>query len=98
MTLLGHSLIKCGYTMTLTQAEKMVEAIESNEETGMVTDGNGNFFFVETADEKDLNPVSICCVRRVERGWGASIYWLGHERFCGAGHRLLVKNLDASKL
>lgn len=95
--LLGIALIENGHTMTLAQAEEMVEATERGEETGMRTDGWGNFFFVETGDPKE--PVSVGCVYRGERDWGASVYRLGYGHRWYAARRLLVRNLkDTSKL
>lgn len=93
---LGRSLIANGYTMTLAQAEDMVERTKRNETTGMRTDGWGNFFFVETGDEN--NPVSVGYVDRRGSRWSASVLRLGSGRRWGAGYRLLVRNLDASKL
>jgi hypothetical protein len=94
--LLGKALIENGHTMTLSQAEEMVEATERGEKTGMRTDGYGNFFFVETGNED--NPVSVGCVDRGGGGWHARVDSLDDgNRWC-AVTRLLVRNLDASKL
>ena len=97
VALLGKALIENGHTMTLAQAEEMVEKTERGEKTGMRTDGYGHFFFVETGDRK--NPVSVGFVRRDGRGWDARVLSLGFGfRWC-AGDRLLVRNLkDTSKL
>lgn len=95
MAALGRSLIENGYTMTLAQAEDMVERAKRGEQTGMRTDGYGNFFFVETGDPK--NPVSVGHVFRYD-GWDAHVQRLGGDGRWGAGNRFLVRNLDASKL
>ncbi len=95
--LLGTALIENGHTMTLAQAEEMVEKTERVEKTGMRTDGYGNFFFVETGDTK--NPVSVGRVYRVERVWFAFVLRLDDGSRWYALRRLLVRNLSgASKL
>ena len=95
--LLGKLLIEQGHTMTLAQAEEMVEKTERGEKTEISTDGYGNFFFVETGNPKD--PVSVGYVLRDERDWNARVDRLGHDIRCYADSRLLVRNLsDASKL
>ncbi len=93
---LGRSLIANGYTMTLPQAEEMVEATERGESAGLRTDGYGNFFFVETGDAE--NPVSVGYVDRGDRVWLAILNRLDNVNRWRAGRRLLVCNLDASKL
>ena len=95
--LLGKALIENGHTMTLAQAEEMVEKTERDEKTGMLTDGYANFFFVETGDEK--NPVSVAHVSRDDSRWSAYVFRLVRGYRCYAARRLLVRNLsDASKL
>lgn len=95
--LLGKALIENGHTTTLAQAEEMVDKTERGEETGMHTDGYGNFFFVETGNED--NPVSVGNVHRVGRDWDANVYSLDRGLRWFADRRLLVRNLsDASKL
>lgn len=94
--LLGKALIENGHTVTLVQAEEMVNKTEDGEETGMRTDGYGNFFFVETGDED--NPVSVGFVNRGGRDWGADVDSLDDGFRWYADRRLLVRNLDASKL
>ena len=94
---IGKLLIENGHTITLAQAEEMVERTESGEETKMRTDGYGNFFFVETGDSKD--PVSVGSVSRDGRDWDAVVDPLGGG-VCRwrADYRLLVRNLDTLKL
>ncbi len=94
--LLGEALIENGHTMTLAQTEEMVEKTEAGEKTGMKTDGYGNFCFVETSDPK--NPVSVGSVYRVRREWRADVVRLDFGFRWVAVNRLLVRNLDASKL
>ena len=97
VALLGKALIENGYTMTLAQAEEMVEKTERGEKTGMRTDGYGHFFFVETGDRK--NPVSVGYVYRDGRAWYAFVRSLGLGFRWYADFRLLVRNLkDTSKL
>ncbi|MHB8660882.1 MAG: hypothetical protein ACYC75_03055 [Minisyncoccota bacterium] len=94
--LLGETLIENGHTITLAQAEEMVEKTERGEQTGMRTEGYANFFFVETGNEDE--PVSVARVGRDDSRWYADVYRLDIGRRSDAGHRLLVRNLDASKL
>ena len=94
--MLGKALIENGHTMTLAQADEMVEKTESGDNTDMRTNGYGNFFFVETGDEND--PVSVGCVFRDERVWRANIRGLGRGNRWNAVDRLLVRNLEATKL
>ncbi len=93
---LGNWLIQSGYALKPQQVEDLVEATEREEDTGLRTDGYGNFFFVETGNPK--SPVSVGDVRRVGRGWRADVYSLGNGDRWDAGSRLLLRNLDASKL
>lgn len=84
-----------GHTMTLAQAEAMVEATESKSgNTGMRTDGWANWFFVEDKN----GSVSVAGVGRGGSRWDAGVDWLGGDDRWDAGDRLLVRNLDASKL
>ncbi len=94
--LMGQALIENGHTMTLVQAENMVEATERGDKTGMRTDGYANFFFVETGNEEE--PVSVANVNRDVSRWRAYVYRLGYGIRWNADNRLLVRNLDASKL
>lgn len=93
---LGNWLIRSGYTLKPQQVEDRVEATERGESTGLRTNSYGNFFFVETGDR--TNPVSVGFVNRDGRGWGAFVYRLGDGLHWHAGSRLLVCNLDTSKL
>ncbi len=96
IAVLGRSLIACGYTVTLPQIEDLKVRTERGEDTGMRTDGYGNFFFVETGDPE--NPVSVGYVCRVDRGWVADVFRLGRDDRWYVDYRLLVRNLDASRL
>lgn len=93
---LGELLIKRGHTITLPQDEEMMEKTENGEKIEMRVNGYGNFCFVETGDPK--NPVSVGHVYRGERAWHAYVHSLGDGNRWRASHRLLVRNLDASKL
>ncbi len=93
---IGELLIARGHTMTLAQAEEMAEKTERGEKTGMRTDGWGNFFPVKTGDKN--NPVSVGYVFRGGRDWRSGVGRLGYSRVWDAGSRILVRNLDASKL
>ena len=96
LVLLGTLLIENGHTIALPQGEGMVEKTENGGETKMSVDGCGNFFFVETGDPE--NPVSVGFVYRVGRDWFAYVFRLVHGNRWDSGYRLLVRNLDASKL
>lgn len=97
---LGRSLIANGYTMSLAQAEDMVERTKRGEPTGVNNVGSGNFFFVETSDES--KPVAVAYVLRQHpdrpSSWGAFFHELDFDNCWNVGHCLLVRNLDASKL
>ena len=91
IVLLGKALIENDHTMTLVQAEEMVEKTESGEKkTGMRTDGWGNWFFVETGDPE--TPVSVGDVRRGGRDWYARVYRLDNGNRWNADNRLFVRN------
>lgn len=95
--LLGKALIANGHTMTLVQAEEMVDKTDRGEETKMRTDSYANFFFVETGNED--NPVSVGFVSRGGLDWSAHVGSLDDGDRWRAGSRLLVRNLsDTSKL
>ncbi len=96
IVLLGNLLIEHGHTMTLPQGEELVDKTERGEKTGMRTDGWGNWFFVETGDPK--NPVSVGHVLRDSRGWCAHVRSLDYGYRWNADPRILVRNLDTSKL
>lgn len=97
IVLLGNLLIEHGHTITLVQAEEMVEVTEREKKTGMRTDGYGNFFFVETGNPE--NPVSVGCVDRDSHVWNAYVFSLADGYRGNADYRLLVRNLsDTSKL
>ncbi len=91
---LGALLKERHHTMTLAQAEALVEASERGEVTGLRTDGYANFFFVENED----GSVSVAFVDRDGRQWRARVRGLARGGRWYAGHRLMVCNLDPSKL
>lgn len=93
---LGNELIRRGHPLTLPQDEEMVEKTENGVKTGMSVDAYGNFCFVETGNPE--NPVSVARVHRDDPRWRADVGRLGNGSRWYAGHRLLVRNLDASKL
>ena len=93
---LGNWLIERGCTLEPQQVEDRVEATERSENTGLRTDGFGNFFFVETGDVK--NPVSVGHVYRDGRDWNANVYRLDDDDRGYSDDRLLVCNLDTLKL
>ena len=86
---LGNLLKERGHTMTLVQAEDMVERTERAEKTGLLTDGGTNFFFVEDEDGR----ISVGRVVREVRGWGTYVYSLGSRGVWGYDNRFLISNL-----
>ncbi len=96
--LLGSLLVKDGHAMTtLAQVEEIVEKAVRGGEASMYTSRYGNcYFFVETGDPRW--PVLVGSVSRVERVWSASVFGFSLDYRLTPGCRLLVRNLDASKL
>ena len=94
--LLGQALIKGGHTISLPQGEQMVELTETGVKTGMRVDGWSNCAFLETGDEE--NPIAVAYVYCDDPQWDADVHSLGDGGRWRAGRRLLVRNLDASKL
>lgn len=93
--LISTQLKANGYTFkSLVQLEEMVEASERSEPTGMRTDGWGNFGFVENAD----GSVSVAAVHRVDPRWDSHVSRFDYGPAIVADYRLLVCNLDATKL
>ena len=82
------------HTMTSAQIDEMKAAADRGENTGMRTDGWGNLYFVENED----GSVSVGSVDRGGRDWRASVFRLDYGNRWYAGLRLLIRNLDASKL
>ncbi|MDR3547758.1 MAG: hypothetical protein P4M11_05755 [Candidatus Pacebacteria bacterium] len=97
---LAKLLIKRGHTMPLTRVEAMAEATERGEKTSMVTNNWGNFAFIDNGDPGGENPVSVAHVVRYDdaRPWSAYVYVLADSNRWIAGYRLMVCNLDPSKL
>ena len=95
---LGNQLIKLGYTITNTQAEKAVMMTEAGETTHLRIDGYGNFFFTQTGDKN--NPVAVGCVGWVlgDEGYYASVRSLDDGNGWAVKARLIIRNLDPSKL
>ena len=91
---LGELLKERGHIMTEAQVEEMKKATDHGEKTGMRTDGWGNFYFVENED----GSVSVGVVDRGRHDWGADVYSLDSDYRWFTVSRLLVRNLDASKL
>ena len=93
---LGKLLVKGGHLMTLVQAEEMVERTEKGEDTGLRTDVYGNFFFTKISDPK--NPVAVCRLSRDGRLWQDSLHRLDNGMRQAPHSRILIPNLDVSKL
>ncbi|OYV63215.1 MAG: hypothetical protein B7X03_02635 [Parcubacteria group bacterium 21-58-10] len=93
---LGSLLVERGHTMTLVQAEDMMEQTKKGGLTGVRTDGWDNFFFVETGNEDD--PVSVARISFSKSRWEAGVLRFNSSFEWAAGHSLLVRSSDASKL
>ena len=83
------------YAMSLAQVEDMVERTRRGLRTGMPTDGYSSFFFVENKE----GGIEMAGVYRDE----SKIRWclrfsLNRDIHWHRNHRLLVPNLDASKI
>lgn len=85
--ILSKLIKKCGYVMTLTQAEEIVKAAERTPNSNMRTDGFNNFFFVENEDGN----ISVAFVHHNSR-WSADIARLDDDHRWSDGF-LLVRNL-----
>ncbi len=95
MKLTTELLKERNHTMSLVQVEGMVERTQQGLRTGMPTDGWSSFFFVE--NKKD--GVELTGIYRDE----SKMRWclrfsLNRDILWHCNHRLLVPNLDASKL
>lgn len=91
---LGNALIARKYTMTLVQAERMVEETIRGG-TGMCTDFHGNFFFTETGDKNEpvLAELLMGGYDRWEPSWNAyAPRRLGDNVRLNSYVRLLVPN------
>ncbi|MBI2030466.1 hypothetical protein HYT05_02485 [Candidatus Kaiserbacteria bacterium] len=96
--MLGTLLIERCHTVTLPQVELMASAAERGVQNGLRTNGYGNFFFVETINPE--KPVAVGHVYRYRAGsaWHTSINGLGRGSAWRFDCRLLVRNVDISKL
>lgn len=92
---MGRTVIECGYTITLVQAEEMVRATEGGRDTGMRSRGWNNFCFVETGNEED--PVCVVCLRTVGTIWRPDFFFVSDEAHQSTDSRLLIRNFDESK-
>ena len=82
-----------GYTTTLPAIEALIERQENGEDTGLLTNGYANFFFVENEDRES---VSVVDVDRVGRRWGVFRSSLGGVYGWGIGSLLFVRNFPGT--
>jgi hypothetical protein len=89
---IGDLLVAGGHVVSPAQIEEMKQRTDRGENTGMRTDGWGNFYPIDS--------VSVARVSRngADRPWLADVHWLSRDFRWRAGRRLLVCNLDPSKL
>ena len=88
---INELLIKKGHTMTLTQVEKMVEATERGDETGMrIDDEYGSSFLVKGANRNNL--VLVDLVDRDAGFWHPYVLRVSDYYRLRANSRLLVRN------
>ena len=86
---LAEGLIAGGHTVVPSQIEALIERTEQGEDTGLITDGYGNFFFVQ--DKK--GSVSVVNVRRLDVGlWYVDVYRLDCEGRSDVEDRFFSRN------
>ena len=86
---LAKLLQQRGYTTTLPAIEVLNERQESGEDTGLLTNGWANFFFV---DNEDGESVSVVGVDRGVGRWGVRRLSFGSGGRWGAGGRFFLRN------
>ena len=86
---LSKLLKESGHTTILPVIEALVERQESGEDTGLLTNGWANFFFV---DNEDGESVSVVGLDRCGRQWGVCRCPLGRDRRWDAGRRFFLRN------
>ena len=86
---IAKALIAGGHTVVLTQIETLIERTEAGEKTELLTNGYGNFFFVE--DNKGR--VSVVRVRRYDvRQWCVGVGGLDDVDRWRVVHRFFSRN------
>ena len=86
---LAKLLQQRGYTTTLPAIEVLNERQESGEDTGLLTNGWANFFFV---DNEDGESVSVVGVGRGVGRWGVRRLSFGSGGRWSAGGRFFLRN------
>lgn len=87
---LGNSLIEHGHTMTLVQADEMVDKTEFGVKTEMQNNYGGNIFFEETGDPK--NPIAVGSIVCDGHDWRAYIDEFDDDVKLTADYRILIRN------
>ena len=90
---LAKLLQQRGYTTTLPAIEALIERQESGEDTGLLTNGWANFFFV---DNEDGESVSVVDVSRLDRRWYVDLYSFGCDFRWSAGRRFFLRNFSGT--
>lgn len=83
-------LMERGHAMTLAQARVMAENTDRMGNTGMRSNGWGNFFLTENKN----GGISFARIGRNERGWHVLMFDVANDVCWGSGNRLLVRNLN----
>ena len=86
---LAKLLQQRGYTTTLPAIEVLNERQESGEDTGLLTNGWANFFFV---DNEDGESVSVVGVGRCGGQWAVGRDSFGYDSRWDAGRRFFLRN------
>ena len=74
LDLIAKALIENGHTVTLTQIESLIDRTHASEKTELLTNGYGNFFFVQDKN----GSVSVVDISRLgDRRWFVYVYRLG---------------------
>jgi hypothetical protein len=90
---LQEEAIRLGLTLTCAQAEKSAELTEQGTETGLLTNGYGNFYLTETGDAE--NPVAVGLLPRAD-SWRSYVFRIGRGGGWSADRRLLLRNLKVA--
>lgn len=108
ITRLDRALLIYGYTITLSQIEDLIERTERGENTGLGGKVTNAFCFMQQRNGGDTVVVGEIMHNNLSGSWGINItgfdfYALDrspqyNSQFLDIDYRLLIPNLDASKL
>lgn len=89
---LAKTLKDRGHVTTLPVVEYLVERQESGENVSLLTNGWGNFFFVDEDEDKKSSGVSVVYVYRDDRQWYVRVCGLGVGPVWRADSRFFFRN------